>query len=88
MVIVGGCQYKKMSDVSPNGFIRNVSVNVSHIPDEAVWRNVGHFLGPMVQAVLSDQPTHFEGYARLSMIITVDNLFYKWQRLHLAQTEQ
>ena len=45
----------------------------------------------MIQAVLSEisAPTHtFQGYARLAMISTVDNHFYEWQRLHLAQTEQ
>ena len=47
----------------------------------------------MIQAILSDrkfqhQPKHFKGYAMLAMISPVDNPFYKWQRLHLAQSEQ
>ena len=51
-------------------------------------------LGPMIQAVLSDRNFSTNPHISRDMqcwpwsISTVDNPFYKWQRLHLVQTEQ
>ena len=37
MAIVGSCQYKKISDVSPNGFIRNVSHSWSRLAKRRIF---------------------------------------------------
>ena len=65
-----------MPDVSPNGFIRNVTN--SHIPDEAVWRNVGHFL------VLTTTNLHIMlGFGlvcrAVKVFLSVSSLFPYWE---------